>query len=194
MSVTANPTHREIRAAALTGIVGAFGYIGTAVVQAVHPAEAGDPGFLPRSIVSIIAAALLVGTVVGLARAGASGARWLARIGLVALGLGWLAVAAAHVTTQLRGAEFTLIFVIATALHLVGAIPVAWAVLRTGVWTGARRWIPTLCFVYLLVATPLFGLPGAPGQLVIAGWGTTWLLLGLAVYTGDSSTRSSGTG
>lgn len=49
-------------------------------------------------------------------------------------------------------------------------VPVGVAVLRAGVWTGWRRWMPALCPGYLLAASPLFGAPGALGLPGVTGW------------------------
>lgn len=118
---------------------------------------------------------------VGLWRSGVTGGGRAARAGLVVVAAGWVVMAIAQVVAQVRGAEITAIYVVATLLHVVGMAPVAVAVLRAGVWTGWARWMPVLCTAYLVAASPLFGVPGTPGLLAVAGWGVCWLGLGSAL-------------
>jgi hypothetical protein len=106
MSTRMKPTTRSIRTAASVGVAGALGYLGTALVQAADPLPPAAAGFASRNIPSAVAALLLVATVVGLARSGAAGNGRAARIGMIAMALGWVTIAAAHVISQLRGEDF----------------------------------------------------------------------------------------
>lgn len=176
MSIVVGSADRTVRPAATTGVVGALGFLGTALAQAADPVHA-----VRWNIPSAVAALLLVGAVVGLWRSGAAGSSRVARIGLVVVASGWAAMAVALVVAQARGEEITALYIVATILHVVGMTPVGVAVLRVGVWTGWRRWMPLLCAAYLLAGSPLFGMPGTPGLLGVAGWGACWLGLGSAL-------------
>lgn len=176
MSVVVSPADRAVRPAAIAGVVGALGFLGTALAQAADPVDA-----LRWNIPSAIAALLLIGAVVALWRTGAAGPGRVAQVGLAVVASGWVAMAVAQVVAQVRGEEITAIYIVASILHFVGMAPVGVAVLRAGVWTGWRRWMPLLCAVYLLVGSPLFGMPGTPGLLGVAGWGACWLALASAL-------------
>lgn len=176
MSVVDSSAARTVRPVAIAGVVGALGFLGTALVQAADPA-----GALAWNVPSAVAGLLMVGTVVGLWRSGAAGRGGLVRAGLAVVAAGWVAMALAQVVAVVRGEEITAIYVVATVLHFVGMAPVGVAALRAGVWTGWRRWTPLLCAAYLVVASPLFGAPGALGLLGVAGWGVCWLVLGVAL-------------
>ena len=165
----------------LVGVVGAVGYLGAALVQAADPLRPDATGFASRNIPSAIAALLLVATVVGLARSGVAGNRRAARIGMIAVALGWVTTAAAHVISQLRGEDFPPPYIIATVLQFIGMMLIGVAVLRAGGWTRWPRWVPLGCALYLVSASPSLGLPDAPGHLAVAGWGVCWLVLGLVL-------------
>jgi hypothetical protein len=75
-----------------------------------------------------------------------------------------------------------MVFVVATALHVFGMLPVAVTALRARVRPAPTRVLPLLCALYPLGAMPLFGLPGAGGHLAVAGWGVCWLLLALRLH------------
>src|ERR687898_575402 len=139
----------SIRTAASIGIAGALGYLGAALVQAADPLPPAAAGFASRSIPAAIAAVLLVATVVGLARSGAAGNGRAARIGMIAVALGWVTIAAAHVISQQRGEDFPPPYIIASVLHFSGMVLVGIAVLRAGSWTRWPRWVPLGCAVYL---------------------------------------------
>lgn len=176
MSIVVSSADQTVRPAAIAGVVGALGFLGTALAQAADPVHA-----LRWNIPSAIASLLLIGAVVGLWRSGAAGGSRLAQVGLVMVAAGWVMMAVAQVVAQVRGEEITALYIVATLLHVVGMTPVGVAVLRAGVWTGWPRWIPLLCAAYLLVASPLFGMPGLPGLLGVAGWGACWLGLSSAL-------------
>lgn len=176
MSTTVSRDDRIAGPVATIGVIGALGFAGTALAQAVDPVDA-----LGWSIPSAIASVLLVGAVIGLWRSGAAGSSRVVPTALVVVASGWLVMAAAQVVTRIRGEGITALYILATLLLFVGMAPVGVAVVRGGIWTGWRRWTPLLCAAYLLVASPLFGVPGAPGLLAVAGLGVCWLGLGSAL-------------
>jgi putative effector of murein hydrolase LrgA (UPF0299 family) len=98
MSVVVSSADRTARPAAIAGVVGALGFLGTALAQAADPVQA-----LRWNVLSAIAALLLVGAVIGLWRSGAAGSGRVARIGLVVVASGWVAMAVAQVVAQVRG-------------------------------------------------------------------------------------------
>lgn len=172
---------RPVGPPALVGVVGVLGYLAVSLVQAADPLTPADAGFTLRNIPSVVAALLLVGAVVGLARSVAAGTGRAVRMGLAAVALGWVLIAIAQVVSQLRGEDYPPPYIAATVLHVFGMLPAAVAVLRGGVWTGWRRWVPLLCAVYLAAASPFLAMPGTPSFLLGAGWGACWLLLGIVL-------------
>ena len=187
MSAVVSRADRIVGPAATIGVVGAVGHVGTALAQAADPIHA-----LQWTIPSAIASVLLIATVIGLWRSGAIGGGRVVRIGLVVIASGLILIAVAQVVTWVRGEEIAALYIAATLLHVIGMAPVGVAVLRAGVWTGWRRWMPLLCAAYPLIASPLFAIPGTPGYLAVAGWGACWLGLGSALLRRATPNRGDG--
>src|SRR5262245_4852240 len=71
-----------IRTAGLWCIIGSLVGMGVGLKEAVAPTAWGTTMFVVMQIFALIANALVFLGVIGLARSGAAGASWLARIGL----------------------------------------------------------------------------------------------------------------
>jgi hypothetical protein len=125
-------------------------------------------------------------TLVALGLSGAAGTGLLGRLGIGVGVLGALLFAVAEVITLgAPGASETL-FAIAPNLAGLGLILAGIAVLRTGLWTGWRRWVALALGVYVFaVLIPLvIATGGPPAYAAIAGllvWQVLWVLIAVAV-------------
>jgi hypothetical protein len=131
----------------------------------------------------IIANTLVLIGVIGLARSGAAGEGWLAK---VRLGIAVLASALflpfevlVAVNEELGGALLGL-----TALvQGLGLLLAGIAVLRAGRWSHWHRFTPPLCGLYtFLVLIPALALSNGYNAWALAGWQIPFLLLGVALY------------
>ena len=69
----------------------------------------------------------------------------------------------------------------------IGMIMVGIAVIRTGTWSGWRRFAPISCGLYIpVVLIPAFVIARGPSFVALAGFAAVYALLGLAMY-GESS-------
>jgi len=145
-----------------------------------------DPGwaYLPRGIIHLGELAALVA--VGLS--GAAGTGLLARLGLGLAVLGELMLAVAEVITESATGASDTLFAIAPNLVGLGLILAGIAVLRTGRWTGWRRYVTLVLGVYVFVAmTPVIIVAGGPPAVAAIGallvWEVLWVLIAVAVLT-----------
>ena len=90
-------------------------------------------------------------TFVALALSGAAGTGLLGRLGLGVAGLGALLLAVAEVITLSAPATSETLFAIAPNLVGLGLVLAGIAVVRTGRWTGWRRWVTLALGVYVFV-------------------------------------------
>jgi hypothetical protein len=163
-------------AAALTGLATLY----TLALLAGMP----DPAwaYLPRGLIHVGELA----AVVALALCGAAGTGWLGRVGLGLAGLGAVLLAVAEVLTGSSPGVSETLFGIAPILVGLGLLLAGVAVVRSGVWTGWRRWVVLGLGVFVFaVMTPVMiaaGGPPAPGALwALAGWEALWVLVAVAV-------------
>lgn len=163
-------------AAALTGLATLY----TLALLAGMP----DPAWahLPRGLIHVGELA----AVVALALCGAAGTGWLGRVGLGLAGLGAALLAVAEVLTGTSPGVSETLFGIAPILVGLGLLLAGVAVVRSGVWTGWRRWVVLGLGVFVFaVLTPVLiaaGGPPAPGALwALAGWEALWVLVAVAV-------------
>lgn len=163
-------------AAALTGLATLY----TLALLAGMP----DPAwaYLPRGLIHVGELA----AVVALALCGAAGTGWLGRVGLGLAGLGAALLAVAEVLTGTSPGVSETLFGIAPILVGLGLLLAGVAVVRSGVWTGWRRWVVLGLGVFVFaVLTPVLiaaGGPPAPGALwALAGWEALWVLVAVAV-------------
>ena len=143
-----------------------------------------DPGwaYLPRSVIHLGELATLVA--VGLS--GAAGTGLLGRLGIGVGVLGALLLAVAEVITLSAPATSETLFAIAPNLVGLGLVLAGIAVVRTGRWTGWRRWVTLALGVYVFaVLTPvIIAAGGPPAYAAIAGllvWQVLWVLIAVAV-------------
>jgi hypothetical protein len=142
-----------------------------------------DPewAYLPRGIIHLGELAALV----ALGLSGAAGGGLLGRLGLGLAILGELMLAVAEViTVSATGASDTL-FAIAPNLVGLGLILAGVAVIRTGRWSGWRRYAPLVLGVYVFVVmTPVIIVAGGPPAAAAIGallvWEVLWVLVAVA--------------
>jgi hypothetical protein len=143
-----------------------------------------DWAYLARGIIHIGELAALVA--VGLS--GAAGTGLLGRLGLGIAGLGEPMLAVAEVITgSAPGASDTL-FAIAPNLVGIGLILAGIAVIRTGLWTGWRRYVTLVLGIYVFVVmTPVIIVAGGPPAVPAIGallvWEALWVLIAVAALT-----------
>ncbi|MHA6630611.1 hypothetical protein ACU61A_34670 [Pseudonocardia sichuanensis] len=174
---------RQSRTAATIAVV----ITGLAVVYTLALlAGLPDPGWahLPRGIIHLGELA----AVVALALCGAAGGELLARIGLAAAGLGALLLAVAEVGTDGSPALSNTLFTIAPVLVGLGLVLTGIAVIRTGLWSSWRRYVPLVLGAYVFVVmTPVIAASGGPPAVaslwVLTGWEVLWVLIAVAVLT-----------
>jgi hypothetical protein len=93
---------RDVRGWGLVGALGVLGFLAGSVVGTVVPGAGATTGW---KVVSAISAVLLIGSVVGVARAGAAGPGWLGRTGLVVSAAGFAVVALGFTIDAVVGLE-----------------------------------------------------------------------------------------
>jgi hypothetical protein len=125
-------------------------------------------------------------TLVALALSGAAGTGLLGRLGICVGVLGALLFAVAEVITLSAPGTSETLFAIAPLLAGLGLVLAGIAVLRTGLWTGWRRWVTLALGVYVFaVLIPLvIATGGPPAYAAIAGllvWQVLWVLIAVAV-------------
>lgn len=151
-----------------------------------------DPGWahLARGVVHLGELA----AVVAVALCGAAGSGLLGRAGLGAAGLGLLLMAVAEVITFSSPGLSETLFSVAPTLVGLGLLVAGGAVVRTGRFTGWRRWAVLALGVYIFaVLTPVIiaaGGPPAPAAVAaLAGWQILWTLIGIAVLAETARAR-----
>lgn len=180
---TSAQTARSSRSTVPGGIAAAVGGFAF-VLLGLFPGP--PPELLRFSVwmaVATVAIVLLAAAVVGLARSGLAGQRWPARAGVGVAVLGLAVFALAHGIAAVDPAQSDgPLFPIGGNLGGLGMLAVGVVVLRARRWPGAGRWTPLVCGLYpFVVLIPAFVLFGEPNFPAIAGFGATWLLLGIAL-------------
>jgi hypothetical protein len=125
-------------------------------------------------------------TLVALGLSGAAGTGLLGRLGIGVGVLGALLFAVAEVITLGAPGTSETLFAIAPNLAGLGLILAGIAVLRTGLWTGWRRWVTLALGVYVFaVLIPLVIATGGPPAYaaiaVLLVWQVLWVLIAVAV-------------
>lgn len=169
-------------------IVGALIGIGVGVKEGIAPTPFGTTENIVMQGIVIVANALMLVGVVGLARSGAGGDGWLARVGLgialVASALFLPFEVLVAVNEELGGA---LLGICALAQGL-GLLLAGIAVLRAGRWGGWHRYTPLLCGLYtFLVLIPALALSDGYNAWALVGWQIPFILLGMALYQQGSA-------
>ncbi len=133
------------------------------------------------STLNAVSHVLLFVGVIGLARSGAAGRGRLAKAGVGVTLVGLAVLALAEGVSLIDMDVAIVLFSLATLAIGVGPITLGVAMLRTGRWTGWRRFTPLACGLYVpLILMPSFALPGYGSNFAIGIWGICWLLIGLA--------------
>ncbi len=173
-----------IRTAGSWCMIGALIGIGVGVKEGLAPTVWGTTMFVVMQVVALIANALVLVGVIGLARSGAAGEGRLAKIGLglalfasaVFLPLELFIISNLEIGGMLLG--------ISALLQGLGLLLAGIAVVRAGRWHGWHRWTPLICGLYtFLVLIPALALsPDGYNAWALVGWQIPFALLGLALY------------
>jgi hypothetical protein len=163
-------------------MIGALIGVGIGVKEGVAPTPFGTAENIVMQAIVIVANALVLVGVIGLARSGAAGNGRLGRIGLTtALAASALFLPAevlVAINEEIGGA---LLGLCALAQGL-GLLLAGIAVLRAGRWSGWHRFTPLLCGLYtVLVLIPALALSDGYNAWALAGWQIPFVLLGLAL-------------
>jgi hypothetical protein len=163
---------------------GALIGIGVGVKEGLAPTAWGTTMFVVMQVIVLIANALVFVGVIGLARSGAAGEGWLAKIGI---GLALIASALflpfeLYIISNLEIGGMLL--GISALVQGLGLLLAGIAVVRAGRWHGWHRQIPLLCGLYtFLVLIPALALsPDGYNAWALVGWQIPFALLGLALY------------
>jgi hypothetical protein len=171
-----------VRAAGQWLVVGALLGMAVGIKEAFFPTPFGTVQNVIMQGIVIVANTLVLVGVIGLARSGAAGDGWLARIGL---GISVLASALflpfevlVAVNEDVGGA----LLGITALLQGLGLLLAGVAVLRAARWSHWHRFIPLLCGLYnVLVLIPVLALSNGYNAWALAGWQIPFLLLGVAL-------------
>jgi hypothetical protein len=141
-----------------------------------------DWAYLPRGLIHLGELAILV----ALGLSGATGTGLLGKVGLGVGVLGSLLLAVAEVITLSAPATSETLFAIAPNLVGIGLILAGIAVVRTGRWTGWRRWVTLALGVYVFAGLipVVVATGGPPAYAAIAAllvWQVLWVLIAVAV-------------
>lgn len=176
-------TTRFVRSAGLWLIVGALIQLISASVQALFPVPPGSAQFALRNVIVAISHVPLLIGMVGLARSGAAGTGWLAKLGLGITLIGSVLLIPFELILLLNVALGEMLLGFYAPLTGLGLALVGIAVLRAKHWHGWQRFTPLLCGLYpFLILIPAFAASGGPNFWAIAGWQVPFVLLGLALH------------
>jgi hypothetical protein len=167
-----------VRSAGAWLIAGSLLGIGIGIKEAFAPTPFGTFENAVMQGIVIVANALTLVGVVGLARSGAAGSGWLARVGL---GIALLASA--------MFLPFEVLVGLSALAQGLGLLLAGVPVLRVGRWGGWQRFTPLLCGLYtFLVLIPALALsPEGYNAWALAGWQIPFALLGVALYQHGSA-------
>jgi hypothetical protein len=164
-------------------IIGSLIGVGIGLKEAFAPTPFGTTENAVMQGIVIVANTLTLVGVVGLARSGAAGTGWLAK-----LGFGLAVVASAlflpfevlvAINLELGG----MLLGLSALVQGLGLLLAGIAVLRVGRWSGWQRWTPLLCGLYtFVILIPALALsPEGYNAWALAGWQIPFALLGMAL-------------
>ena len=134
------------------------------------------------AVLTALHVVLMLG-VIGLARTGAAGRGWLARIAFAVAFVGLAAQALAEGILRVNFDLGSALFGVASPAMAVGFVLLGIAVLRARAWTGWHRFTPLLCGLYVpVVLIPAFIVAGGPSFPAITAWQVCFVLLGVAMW------------
>jgi hypothetical protein len=173
-----------VRRAGAWLIAGSLLGIGIGIKEAFAPTPFGTfENSVMQGIVIVANTLTLVG-VLGLARSGAAGDGWLARVGLgIALAASALFLpfeVLVAINLELGG----MLLGLTALVQGLGLLLAGIAVLRVGRWDGWQRFTPLLCGLYtFVILIPALALsPEGYNAWALAGWQIPFVLLGVALY------------
>ena len=164
-------------------IVGSLIGMGVGIKEGIAPALFGTTENIVMQGIVIVANALVLVGVIGLARSGAAGDGWLARVGLVIALVASVLFLPFEVLVAINLELGGMLLGLSALAQGLGLLLVGIAVLRTGRWGSWHRFTPLLCGLYtFLVLIPALALSDGYNAWALAGWQIPFALLGVALY------------
>lgn len=169
-------------------VIGGFIGLGVGIKEGILPTPFGTTENIVMQAIVMVANALVLVGVIGLARSGAAGTGRLARIGL---GIALVASALflpfeilVAINEEVGGALLGL----SALAQGLGLLLAGIAVLRAGIWTGWRRFTPLLCGLYtFLILIPALALSDGYNAWALAGWQIPFIALGVSLAQAGSA-------
>ena len=164
-------------------IVGSLIGMGVSIKEGIAPALFGTTENIVMQGIVIVANALVLVGVIGLARSGAAGDGWLARVGLVIALVASVLFLPFEVLVAINLELGGMLLGLSALAQGLGLLLVGIAVLRTRRWGSWHRFIPLLCGLYtFLVLIPALALSDGYNAWALASWQIPFALLGVALY------------
>ena len=164
-------------------IVGSLIGMGVGIKENIAPALFGTTENIVMQGIVIVANALVLVGVIGLARSGAAGDGWLARVGLVIALVASVLFLPFEVLVAINLELGGMLLGLSALAQGLGLLLVGIAVLRTGRWGSWHRFTPLLCGLYtFLVLIPALALSDGYNAWALVGWQIPFALLGVALY------------
>jgi hypothetical protein len=186
----------RVRFAGVAGIAGAVLWaVGLLLQDSLSLTKPGSPLYAMDQLISILAQAAWVVSVVGLIWAGAVGNGRLARSAPVVMAAGLALWPIASLLT-LVGVQAQLLVGVAILIFTVGSLLTSIAVLVVRRWHGWQRFTPLLQVLYYVGVVSLsaaFGGGGDPSLALLLLWSVPFALMGLALITESSQPTVVGT-
>lgn len=182
--------------AGLAGMAGSSFWLVAIVMQYMlgTTQATGGPLWVVHELFGFLGLAGAAVAFLGLVWGGAFGGRLGSiAVGVTALGLACIVVGGLlGLVVKGEDSPIFLLFPLGGLLQALGAILLVIAAIAASRWEGWQRWMPLvygLYYIFALVLPTLLGsTPDGPGMFAEVGWGVTWFLVGLAVYTAQHGT------
>jgi hypothetical protein len=176
------PSH-FVRNAGLGLIVGSLIGGGIGIKEAFAPTPFGTFENVVMQAIVIVANTLTLVGVLGLARSGAAGEGWLAKLGLGLAVLASVLFLPFEVLVAINLELGGMLLGLSALVQGLGLLLAGVAVLRAGRWHGWQRLTPLLCGLYtFLVLIPALALsPAGYNAWALVGWQIPFFLLGAAL-------------
>lgn len=146
-------------------------------------AAGGTGGFYATEVSWLVVHALVFVGLVGLLRSGVTGELRWGRAALLLAAVARVLFFCFEVASIVKGTDELAVFPIAVVGSGLGLLVGGVAIIRAGRWRGWGRYTPAAVGAYpFLAIVPVFVATGdRPPDALVAGWGLTLLLLGIAL-------------
>lgn len=180
------------RRAAAAWLIGGATWVATGLLGL--SAVDGTGGYYVTEVAWLAVHALVLVGIVGLLRSGSTGdLRW-GRGALLLAAIARVLFFCFEVAAIVQGTDELPVFPIAVVGTGIGLLVGGVAIIRAGHWTGWGRFAPAAVGAYpFLVIVPVFAATGdRPADVLVAGWGLTLLLVGVALATRPAAPPTGG--